>query len=303
MGTTEPMTGLPQPPGDRELPDPLRHRSELLAVIAAGRPLPRASRWAIPLGAAAAVIAIAVAAATIVPLTGHRAAPGGHPGATPATSAGPAGGASGPCQAPDGAECQRTESFTAAAPPGGLTVLDDVGSVTITGSDSDSVRVTETLSYRGHPPVITRSASGGVLTLGYRCRSDDCGDAYDIQVPRSLSIRVTGGAASISLASLAGQVRAYADVGDIHGQGLAGAFADLRTDVGSINAAFTSAPAQLDANADTGSVTLLVPRGPGYHVTASAGVGSVSISVRRDASSGHVIDASADVGSVTIAAG
>ncbi len=85
--------------------------------------------------------------------------------------------------------------------------------------------------------------------------------------------------------------------------GLAGTLAELRTDVGSIDAAFTSAPTQLDANADTGSVGLLVPPGPGYHITASADVGSVSVSVRQDASSGHAIQASADVGSVTIAAG
>jgi hypothetical protein len=46
----------------------------------------------------------------------------------------------------------------------------------------------------------------------------------------------------------------------------------------------------------------LVPPGPGCHVTTSADVGSVSVSVRQDASSGHAIRASADVGSVTIAA-
>jgi hypothetical protein len=299
MGATEPMTCLPQPPPASELPDSLRHRRELLAVITAGRPAPRASRWAIPLGAAAAVIAIAVTAAALVPLIGHKAAPGGHPGAT---GTGPARGASKPCQAPAGTECQRTESFTTAPPPRGLTVLDDVGSVTITGSDRDSVRVTETLSYRGYPPAITRSSSGGVLALGYRCRSGDCGDAFDVQVPRSLSVRVSSGAGSISLASLAGQVRAYSDVGNIHGEGLAGTLAELRTDVGSIDAAFTSAPAQLDANADTGSVTLLVPPGPGYHIITSADVGSVSVSVRQDASSGHTIQASADVGSVTITA-
>jgi hypothetical protein len=121
-------------------------------------------------------------------------------------------------------------------------------------------------------------------------------------VPRSLSVRVTSGTGSISLASLSGQLRAYADVGNIHGEGLADTLAELRTDVGSIDATFTSAPAQLDANADTGSVRLPVPPGPGYHTTTSADVGSVSVSVRQDSSSGHAIQASADVGSVTIAA-
>ncbi|MBV9858476.1 MAG: hypothetical protein JOY82_28760, partial [Streptosporangiaceae bacterium] len=215
-------------------------------------------------------------------------------------STGPAQGTSKPCQAPAAGQCQRTEGFTTVAPPSGLTVLDNVGSVAITGSDRGSVRVTEKLTYRGYPPVITRSYHGGVLTLSYRCRSDDCGDAFDIQVPRSLSVRVTTGTGPVSLTSLAGQVRAYADVGSIRGSSLAGTLAALRTGVGSIDASFASAPAQLSANAGTGSVQLLVPPGPGYRVTASADVGSVSVGVRRDASSGHVIQASAGVGSVTV---
>jgi hypothetical protein len=304
MGATEPMTAIPQPPTERELPDAQRHRRELLALIASERrPVPqgpRVPRWAIPLGAAAAVVAITVTAAALVPLIGHHSAAGRHP---TATSTGPAQGAVKPCQAPAASQCQRTDTFTTTTPSGGLTVLGDVGSVTITGSDRTSVRVTEKLTYRGYPPVITRSYSGGVLTLSYRCRSGDCGDAFDIQVPRSLGVRVTTDTGTISLTSLAGQVHAYADVGSIHGSGLAGTLAALRTGVGSIEASFTSAPAQLSANADTGSVQLLVPPGPGYRVAASAGVGSVSVAVRRDASSGHVIQASAGVGSVTIASG
>jgi hypothetical protein len=298
MATREPMTGLPQPPPDRDLPDLPRHHRELLAVINAGQGLRRAPRWAVPLAAAAAVIAIAVTAAVLVPALGHREARGGtatggatHPGQKVATA----------CREPAGTECQRTDTFTTQAPPGGLTVVDDVGSVTITGSNRDTVAVTETVSYRGYPPVTTRTLSGGALTLNYRCRSDDCGVAYDIEVPRSLSIRVEADTAPISLTSLAGQVRASSDVGSIRGRNLSGAVADLRTNVGSIEASFRSAPSHLSANADTGSVTLLVPTASGYAVTASADVGSVSVTVPRDASSGHVIQAFADVGSVTVA--
>ena len=296
MGAPEPMTGLPQPPPDRELPDLPRHRRELLAVIAARQGLRRPPRWTVPLAAAAAVIAIAVAAAALVPVFGHRQASTPTGGATR-----PARGTATACQMPAGTECQRTETFTAAAPAGGLTVLDDVGSVTITGSDRDTVAVTERLSYRGYSPVTTRSLSGGVLTLDYRCRSDDCGVAYDIEVPRSLGVRVEADTASISLTSLAGQIHATSDVGYIHGEDLSATVADLRTGVGSIDATFRSAPSQLSANADTGGVTLLVPAAPGYDVTASADVGSVSVTVRRDASSGHMIRATADVGSVTVA--
>jgi len=67
------------------------------------------------------------------------------------------------------------------------------------------------------------SASGGVLTLGYRCRSGDCGDAYRIEVPRSLSVRISSGTGRISLASLAGQIHASTGVGSIRGSGLPGA--------------------------------------------------------------------------------
>jgi hypothetical protein len=299
MRTIEPMTGLPQPPGERELPGQERRGRELLAAIAADRPLRRASRWAVPLGAAAAVVAIAVTAAALVPIIGHRAESGGRPGATAA----PREQKPTPCTKPAGAQCQLTDSCTAAAPPGGLTVLDNVGSVTVTGSNRDSVPVTERLSYRGYPPVTTRSTRGGVLTLGYRCRSGDCGDAYRIEVPRSLSVRISGGTGRISLASLAGQVRASAGVGSIRGTGLSAAFAEFHTGVGSIDAAFTSPPGHLAASAGTGSVVLLVPGSPGYDVAASASVGSVSVRVRQDAASRHVIEAIADLGSVTVASG
>jgi hypothetical protein len=170
-------------------------------------------------------------------------------------------------------------------------------------SNRDSVLVTETLSYRGYPPVTTRSASGGVLTLGYRCRSGDCGDAYRIEVPRSLSVRISSGTGRILLASLAGQIHASAGVGSIRGTGLSGTFAEFHTGVGSIDATFTSPPGHLAASAGTGSVVLLVPGGPGYDVAASASVGSVSVRVRQDAASGHVIDAIANLGSVTVAKG
>jgi len=299
MRTVEPMTGLPQPPSERGLPGQERRRRELLAVIAADRPLPRVSRWAVPLGAAAAVIAIAVTAAALVPVIRHQAAPGGRPGATRATGEQKLT----PCTKPAGAQCQLTDSFTAAAPPGGLTVLDNVGSVTITGSNRDSVLVTETFSYRGYPPVTTRSASGGVLTLGYRCRSGDCGDAYRIEVPRSLSVRISSGTGRISLASLGGQIRASTGVGSISGTGLSGAFAQFHTGVGSIDATFAAPPGHLAASAGTGAVVLLVPGGPGYDVAASANVGSVSVRVRQDAASGHVIEATANLGSVTVARG
>lgn len=298
MDTAGPMSGPPAPPAPRDLPDLPRHRRELLAVIAADRPGARMPRWAVPLAAAAAVIAIAVTAA-LVPLLGHRSAPGG------ANGGGTAPGRPAPaarCTAPAGAQCEHTESYTVGAPLHALTVNDDVGTVTVTGSSRRSVLVTEHQFYRGLPPETRRSVSGGQLTLGYSCRSRDCGVSYDIQVPRSMQVQVSTGTGAIWLRSLAGRADATADVGNVHGQGLAGRLVELRTDVGSVSAAFAVAPARLVARADTGSVTLSVPAGISYAVTATASLGAVRLDVPRSASAAHLIQASADVGSVTITA-
>jgi hypothetical protein len=288
---------LPVPPEERELPDRPRRRRDLLAVIEADRPAVRVPRWTIPLAAAAAVAAIAVTAAALIPLVrGH--APAGR-ATTPAT--GPAPGA--PCRAAGGAECRRAEHFTGPAPAGGLIVRDPLGSVTITGTSQSAVRVTETLVYRGLPPDAARSYDHGVLTLGYRCRSNDCGVNYAIIVPRSLSVHVIAGTGAIVLNALTGPIRATIDVGPVRGQDLASRSARLSTDVGSIDAAFAAAPAELVAQSDTGAVTLRVPGGTSYAVTATAGVGSVTVTVPRDPSSGHVIQAGSDVGSVTVTGG
>ena len=66
---------LPAPPEERELPDRPRRRRDLLAVIEADRPAARVPRWTVPLAAAAAVAAIAVTAAALIPLVrGHAPA-------------------------------------------------------------------------------------------------------------------------------------------------------------------------------------------------------------------------------------
>ena len=297
MDTTNLTAGLPDPPRERELPGSARRRNELLALISAG---PRHQpRWAVSLGAAAAVTAIAVAAILLVPIFGHRAPSGSSTGGhAPATAGGPAA-----CTAPAGTECQSAHSYTMSAPLRALDVRTDVGSVTVTGSGRGSVSVTERLSYIGLPPVTSRSTASGTLTLGYTCRSTDCAVAYEIQVPRSMSVQVTTGVGSIWLTALSGQVSASSNTGDIYGRDLSGNVIGLGTQVGSIGASFTAPPARLTATSDTGAITLRVPTGTSYDVTAQSDVGAVSIGVPQAAASGHVIRASTSVGPVTVTTG
>ncbi|HTW03772.1 MAG TPA: hypothetical protein VMF87_25970 [Streptosporangiaceae bacterium] len=301
------IRGLPAPPDDRELPDQQRRRRELLSVLEADRPVARVPRWAVPrwtvpLAAGAAVAAIAVAAAALIPLVrGHAPAGGIRAGRTTAPATAPAPAA--PCRASGGAECRQIQRFTGAAAATELIVHDPVGSVTVTGTSQTTVGVTQTLVYRGLPPDATRSYGKGVLTLGYRCRSNDCGVDYVITVPRSLTVQVVDGTGSIFLNALTGPIRATIDVGPVRGQNLASPTARFGTGVGAIDAAFAAAPAELVAQSDTGAVTLRVPGSASYAVTATAGVGQVSVTVPRSASSGHVIRAGSDVGPVTVTGG
>src|ERR1700729_2442297 len=182
MDTANPMSGPPPLPDERELPDSLARRRELLAMIAADRRAPRVPRWAVALAAAAAVAGVAVA---------------------------------GGCTAPRGAQCHRTESHTVTAALRALIVRDPVGSVTVTGSSRSSVLVTERISYPGAPPAISQRTSDGTLSLSYTCRSGNCGISYDVAVPRSLNVQVQTGTGPIWLSSLAGQVRATADAGSL----------------------------------------------------------------------------------------
>ena len=68
MDTASLMSGPPPLPGERELPDSLARRRELLAMIAADRRAQRVPRWAVALAAAAARRpGVAVAAGSLLP--------------------------------------------------------------------------------------------------------------------------------------------------------------------------------------------------------------------------------------------
>jgi hypothetical protein len=307
MSSPSPHSGLlSEPPRERELPDRLRHRQELLAIIAADRPgprphrraVPRLGQWMLPLAAAAAVTAIVVTATALAPASsGHRTGHGSAPARPPATSQ---TASFPPCAVLTPGQCHRTASYVVTAALRALTVSDPVGAVTITGSSRSSVSVTEHASYSGDPPLTRSTVSDGTLALSYRCHRADCGVSYDIEVPRSLAVQVSTGVGSIRLSWLAGQVRATAATGSISGQSLSSRVADLVTSLGSVDAVFTAVPDRLGATSQTGSITLQVPGDASYAVRAGSSLGSVSVGVPQSASSHHVIVARTNLGSVAV---
>jgi DUF4097 and DUF4098 domain-containing protein YvlB len=223
------------------------------------------------------------------------------------------------CAVDIGALQHRTSSYSLSGEPRTLVVNAHVGSVRITGSDSGKVAVTERISFRGTAPSTTHRAAAGTVTLDSSCPAlETCTVGYDITVPRTMTVRVASNVGEISLRSLSGPVTAHTNAGNIdlgsisgpleatghagviRGQGVSSPRATVHSSAGTIDMAFTAAPATLTATSDVGSVTLRVPGGLSYNVTTNVGVGSTHVGVTRSPASPHAITAGTRTGSVTI---
>ena len=294
MTPADPLGSLlpPAPPG-RDLPQHDQHRRELLAIVRSEldtrrrRPAPA---WLAPVGAALAVLVI---------VAGVFVLPGVLGGSPHAAGTSPGHGAAGGQHA---TLTRRTESSLVSSPVTGLVVRGSVGNVSITGGDRSTVAITAHLVYRGSAPVLTRRVTGGVLDLGYRCPSNSrhCGVSFDLTVPRGLGMTVRLQVGQIRLSGLSGTITASTGVGQIQASGMSGPRVRLTTGPGMISAGFTAPPQQVVARSGVGSVTIRVPSGTVYRVTASAQVGSVRVSVPRAATSSHVIEATTGTGTVTV---
>jgi hypothetical protein len=213
----------------------------------------------------------------------------------------------------------RTRSYSVTGPVRTLVVHAHVGGIRVTGGDSARISVTEHISFRHTVPVTTHQAAARTLTLDSNCPAGEtCGVAYDITVPRSVTVRVSDNVGTIRLSSLTGQVTAQTDAGDVDlasmsgpinitgmagsilGQNVSSASASLHVAAGTIDVTFSAAPATLTATATAGSVTLRVPGSVPYAVDASTSVDSTDVGVISSAASPHAITASTTTGAVTI---
>jgi hypothetical protein len=225
------------------------------------------------------------------------------------------------CAVDVGAPQHRTNSYSLSGQMRTLVVNAHVGSVHVTGSDAGKVSVAERISFRGTAPSTTHRAAAGTLTLDSSCPAlETCAVGYDITVPRTMTVRVTSNVGEIRLRSLSGPVTARTNVGNIdlgsvsgpvevtghagsiRGQDVSSPRATLRSSAGTIDVAFTAAPATVSASSVIGSVTLRVPGSVSYNVTTNVGVGSTHVGVTRSPASPHVITAGTRTGSVTIEA-
>lgn len=223
------------------------------------------------------------------------------------------------CAVDVGALQHRTSNYSLSGPLRTLVVNAHVGSVHVTGSDSAKVSVAERVSFRGTAPTATHRAAAGTLTLDSSCPAlETCTVGYDITVPRAMTVRVTSNVGEIRLRSLSGPVTAHTNAGNIdlgsvsgpveatghagliRGQDVSSPRAALHSSAGTIDVAFSAAPATVTATSVIGAVTLRVPGSVSYNVTTNTGVGRTQVGVTRSPASPHVITAGTWIGSVTI---
>jgi len=213
----------------------------------------------------------------------------------------------------------RTSSYTIETRITTLVVTNQAGDVHVTGDSSRAVSVTERISFHGTAPATTHRISAGTLSLISHCpATETCTVGYTITVPRKTTVRVTAAAGSvalgslggpvtvhvnagkISLSSLAGSVDATSSAGSIRGQRLSSTNASLHVSAGDINVTFSTPAASITATTEVGAITVRVPDTVQYHVTASAAVGDVHVSVSRSPAAARTITASTKTGSITI---
>jgi hypothetical protein len=218
---------------------------------------------------------------------------------------------------------ERTEeqSFAAA----GLTTLDvdgSSGSITITGTETETIHVTARISDGLRKTGESRRVVGNTLQLHNTCPnfgSDWCRVDYEISVPRDLTVvvRSDNGSVDVSgltspvnidtdngsvdLAELSGEVHVSSDNGRIDAVRLRAQTVTASTDNGRLTLEFAVPPTTVVATADNGRITVVVPNDDtAYRVETETDNGSRNVTVNEDDGSTRTITARTDNGSITV---
>jgi hypothetical protein len=247
-----------------------------------------------------------------------------------------AGDASNP---PSAAPVSMTRTVTVPQPVTSVTVLSYGGPVQVTAGSVRRVRVTETASVPPDigPVPVTQSVAGGRLVLADpACSSSGlpCSVSFTLVVPSGvtvtavtdggqltvsgvagadlnsgggpvtatriagpLTVRTSGG--PLVLNGQTGPLDADTSSGPVTAQGLGSATADIATDGGNAQIAFTAAPDSLTVSTDGGLAALTVPGGP-YALTADTNGGPESVRIPTDPAAPRLITVSTGGGPLQI---
>ncbi|GAA4915521.1 putative adhesin [Stackebrandtia albiflava] len=185
-----------------------------------------------------------------------------------------------------------------------LVVDNDSGDVEVVAGTGDGVVVERTLRYGDREPEAVETWSGEVLTIDFKgCGREflpagACSIDYRIEVPAdtvvelevdsgnivvegiTADLNLSADSGNIDLENVTGRLDLSADSGDLRGDDLASTDVTFDVDSGDVELGFVEPPANIAGEADSGSVTLVVPDdGAPYRVDATVDSGSSQVEV------------------------
>lgn len=205
----------------------------------------------------------------------------------------------------------------------GLVVDNGAGSVTVVGvDDGDAIvvraNISDGLRDTGHR-VTTRDDHVFVRGTCPLFGSEWCSVDYTVEVPTDLYVNVKGlgsvtvsdidasvvadsRTGSVDLVRVGGEITATSDQGRLEGRDLTAPSVTARADQGRVSLEFAESPRMVDAEADQGSIDIVVPDDPDvvYAIDPDADQGSTSLRVAQDPRSDRSIRVKADQGSITV---
>ncbi|GGV24174.1 hypothetical protein GCM10010260_75730 [Streptomyces filipinensis] len=202
--------------------------------------------------------------------------------------------------------------------PGMALKVDTPGiGVTLSAGDDSHVRVSATGDYSDARPQLSTSKSGDTAVVNAGC-SGSCDLQLHITLPASMSAHVQSGNSEIVAEGLAGSLdlrtgdgaitvkhptgplSLHSGNGQITLSDAASQRAGLSTTDGAVDAAFTTAPANVNIATKDGAVDLAVPSGAGYSVLAHSTGSTPEVDVPNSRGASHALTVSTASGGVHI---
>jgi hypothetical protein len=191
---------------------------------------------------------------------------------------------------PDTHTLHQTATYDIAQHGGRLTQLSvqlGDGDITIVSGPAGQVTVARLLKWATAEPIIDEHWDHGVLNIGQDCATGlfelGCSVSYRIAVPPGVPLNLSTGSGTITaIGARAANVQASSGSGDIQ-------------------LGFAAVPTQVNVQTGSGDVSVEVPPGASYVVSAAADDGNHDITVPDDPGAPRSITAESGEGNITIA--
>ncbi|MGI5270003.1 DUF4097 family beta strand repeat-containing protein [Nonomuraea sp. CA-218870] len=182
-----------------------------------------------------------------------------------------------------------------------LEVRNGSGDTLITETGGGSVKVDETLRWRGEKPRTEHTVNGDTLLITFECPRtwSDCGVDYEIEIPKGLQVKAETGSGDVTLRSLSGPLAFNAGSGAVDAAGLTSKTVAGEVGSGDIELEYAAAPDGVRLETGSGGITLRLPD-EGYDVRTEVGSGDTTVSVRDDRGAPRKIVISAGSGDVSV---